>query len=279
MGKEKLVEFLNKKLKDAKEKLEEISKEIAFINVAIEAVKEKKTKKSSPKAAMEEYFSYHFCPDQYVGVIKEFQEKNEKEDKTEVKKYFPIRENIFKDQTENVEKDFSSCNPIMILILESPHADEFDKNGEPIGPAVGETGTNIRTYIQKIFKDTFGSIEQYHLILMNVIPYQCSLGVDTEYFRTSVFKKMWNDKNIGSKLFFENRLKNLRGKLGAENVFIVNACTSMNGFKANIQESIKNITGKYELQLMHPCVNWRTKTNEQKEAVRKFIAQIKAPKK
>ena len=265
--KKDILAFLREKLDDVKKNCGEYSNEIAFINVAIEAVKEKKTKKSSPKAKMEEYFSYHFCPDQYVGVI------------TEVKKYFPIRENIFKDQTENVEKDFSSCNPIMILILESPHADEFYKNGKPIGPAVGETGTNIRTYIQKIFKDTFGSIEQYHLILMNVIPYQCSLGVDTEYFRTSVFKKMWNDKNIGSKLFFENRLKNLRGKLGAENVFIVNACTSMNGFKANIQESIKNITGKYELQLMHPCVNWRTKTNEQIKAVKSYIENIESSKK
>jgi hypothetical protein len=109
----------------------------------------------------------------------------------------------------------------LILVLESPHTDEFDKNGDPIGPANGPTGMNIRKYIC----DIFGNGDQgYYLVLMNAIPFQCSLGVGTEHFRDAVFNAAWNNGAIG-KNFFEDRLKKLLKKLQNKNVVIVNACT------------------------------------------------------
>lgn len=151
------------------------------------------------------------CPDQYVGIV----EKLKPEENFH-------RENIFKGDTKNIEKDFSACEHVIILILESPHTDEFDKNGDPIGPANGPTGRNIREHIAKIFPN----FSDYHLILMNAIPFQCSLGVATEHFRDNVFKAAWDDDKVGAG-FFEDRLKKLLYKLqkNSKNVVIVNACT------------------------------------------------------
>ena len=122
MGKEKLVKFLNKKLKDAKEKLEEISKEIAFINAAVRAIKEKETVEPNLIDGIEKDFSYHLCPDQYVGKIRH---------KDNWQKFYK-RTDIFKDQTSETKITITE-DKILLLILESPHTDEFDKNGEPIG--------------------------------------------------------------------------------------------------------------------------------------------------
>lgn len=220
-GKEKLIEFLNKKLKDAKEKLEEISKEIAFINAAVRAIKEKETVEPNLFDGIEKDFSYHLCPDQYVGKIRH---------KDNWQKFYK-RTDIFKDQTSETKITITE-DKILLLILESPHTDEFDKNGEPIGPANGPTGRNIREYIAEIFPN----FSDYHLILMNAIPFQCSLGVATEHFRDNVFKAAWDDDKVGAG-FFEDRLKKLLYKLqkNSKNVVVVNACT---GAKGNSREPL-----------------------------------------
>lgn len=195
------------------------------------------------------YFSGQMCPDQHVCKIENIQND-----------YFDLekRKNIFTDGTSTViENNIPDAENIFLLILESPHRDEFyakdvkDKNGtiihhkgEPIGPANGPTGTNIREHIAEIFPD----FSNYHLVLMNAIPFQCSLGVIPEHFRDDVFNVAWNDENIGAR-FFEKRLKNLLDKLEKKNVVIVNACTKdnkdnskkKNGRKNNVTEIIKNL--------------------------------------
>lgn len=232
--KEKLVKFLNKKLKDAKEKLEEISKEIAFINAAVRAIKEKETVEPNLIDGIEKDFSYHLCPDQYVGKIRH---------KDNWQKFYK-RTDIFKDQTSETKITITE-DKILLLILESPHTDEFDKNGEPIGPANGPTGRNIREHIAEIFPN----FSDYHLILMNAIPFQCSLGVGTEHFRDAVFNAAWNNGANG-KNFFEDRLENLLEKLQNKNVVIVNACTKDNddkkqsGRKTNVTNVIKELKTK-----------------------------------
>ena len=193
-----------------------------------------------------EYYSYYLCPDQYVGLIKDF-----KEDDKKTKDDFPVRYNI--GVVEN----------ILILILESPHRDEFyaeavkDENGtvihhkgDPIGPANGPTGRNIRKHIAEIFPN----FSNYHLILMNAIPFQCSLGLDlnnnkpNQKTRDEVFKAAWDNDAIG-KEFFEGRLRVLLDKLpkNSKNVVIVNACTKDNddkkqsGRKTNVTNVIKEL--------------------------------------
>lgn len=175
------------------------------------------------------------CPDQYVGTIKDIQTD-----------YFSKRTPIFNDgEFSVIEKNIPKAENILILILESPHKDEFYKEdvkdktgtvihhkGAPIGPANGTTGCNIREHIAKIFPN----FSDYHLILMNAIPFQCSLGVATEHFRDSVFNAAWNTDATG-KDFFEDRLKKLLDQLQekSKNVVIVNACT---GAKSNPNEPL-----------------------------------------
>lgn len=168
-----------------------------------------------------DYVRTMYCPDQYVGKIR---------DKDNWQKFYK-RTDIFQDQTAKMRTNIPNGN-ILLLILESPHQDEFDKNGEPIGPANGTTGTNIREHIAEIFPN----FSDYHLILMNAIPFQCSLGVATEHFRDNVFKAAWDDDKVGAG-FFEDRLKKLLYKLqkNSKNVVVVNACT---GAKGNSREPL-----------------------------------------
>ena len=152
------------------------------------------------------------CPDQYVGQIKESEDWNEF-----------TRKPVFNDEWEviNIPKD----DKIMIMILESPHKDEF--KGE-IGPAKGPTGRNIRKHINDIFGKKY---EDYHLILMNAIPFQCSLGIESSgSIRDTVFAEAWKNDIIG-RTFFKVRLKKLLDSRNGKNVVVVNACTQ--GSKVN----------------------------------------------
>lgn len=178
-----------------------------------------------------DYVKTMYCPDQYVGKIRH---------KDNWQKFYK-RTDIFKDQTSETKITITE-DKILLLILESPHTDEFDKNGEPIGPANGPTGRNIREHIAEIFPN----FSDYHLILMNAIPFQCSLGVATEHFRDNVFKAAWDNDAIG-KNFFKDRLGKLLEKLKGKNVVIVNACTKDNddkkqsGRKTNVTNVIKKL--------------------------------------
>ena len=176
-----------------------------------------------------EHFSGKLCPDQYICNIEI------------IKNYYfnqNTRKNIFaKDSVTVIEKNIPNAENILILILESPHKDEFDKNGEPLGPANGTTGRSIREHIAKIFPN----FSDYHLILMNAIPFQCSLGFplskkekENLKRRDEVFGAVWGDFG---KNFFKARLKKLLDKLqkNSKNVVIVNACT---GAKDNSREPL-----------------------------------------
>ncbi len=114
------------------------------------------------------------CPDQYVGILG------------------GVRGKDFR------ERRSASCRPpnrpCVILILESPHTDEFV--GEP-APAKGKTGKLIRDHIETM--QCFQRYLDYGLILMNAVPYQCSIGYPTSWFRDAIFRKAWGSE--GSELF------------------------------------------------------------------------------
>lgn len=219
-----------------------------------------------------DFFSGKFCPDQYVGKIADFKAKED----------FPVRVNIFAGQTADVCMDFSSYDQIMILVLESPHiAEYFEQTAKnqynckcshppcpAMGKIIGDAGANIRKYILEIFGDHY---EDYHLILMNAVPFQCSLGflLDPKKYKDNctrrdyVFKKAWEDNEIGCE-FFKTRFENLLAKLKNRRVIIVNACTA--GDKKDMVQTL--IDAEFGIiQLYHPSYNWNTKTGVQKEKV------------
>lgn len=110
-----------------------------------------------------------------------------------------------------------------VLIMESPHKDEFDKHNQFLGPAVGDTGENISSHLAQLIQNILAlNIEvagDYDLILMNAVTFQCSLGFSTDYFRDLIFIGLWFD---GGKEHFQNRI---RGLNLTPNDIVLNCCT------------------------------------------------------
>ena len=97
--------------------------------------------------------------------------------------------------------------PLFIIILESPHIDEFNTNGIAVGPAQGSTGRNIRSLLIQLLQSQTAHLQRiYRLMLVEAIPYQCSNNT-SPIDRTNtnrLFKKMW--RSYGGKIDFENRI-------------------------------------------------------------------------
>lgn len=225
-----------------------------------------------------EYFSDKLCPDQYICTI-----ENVKNDYFDTAK----RKNIFDQETLGVYKDnIPDAENIFVTILESSHISEhFEqlskyKHGEmrenpspAIGKYSGDTGSNIVKYIAEIFPN----LSNYHLILMNAIPFQCSLGAATQHFRYDVFQNAWADKHIGAE-FCKKRLTDFLNALSSKNIVIVNACTK--GYNAAkdsdqrpflwhlVQNSIETLTLDEEktiryFRINHPSSWARNKKNRE----------------
>jgi hypothetical protein len=132
-------------------------------------------------------------------------------------------------------------------------------SGEP-GPAKGTTGALIRTHIRSI--NGLQDCLDFGLILMNAIPFQCSLGYSTSCFRDCVFRKVWNS---GAKEIFVRRL-NLYFREGDK---VVNCCTKgcpSNGeleLRALVQGAIQEAYPNVEpMRRTHPS-SWWSQRNRQ----------------
>lgn len=236
---ENVLAFLQGQLDDAKVKYGEDSKQVIFVNCAIAGIKASKNDGFDIEIG---HFSYEFCPDQYVG-------------KVCLKKEQWDRKPIFNDAgTLSIP---GNSIGVVIFVLESPHKYEFDKKTHaPIGPAEGKTGSSLAEMSRVL---DFYPYRNYELILMNVIPFQCSLGVNPEKFRDEVFAEVWDEKNQKIKIgesFFEKRLRSLLKALNEKNVVIVNACTAGRERQKKVQKNIERVTGDNVkvtlLQTSHP---------------------------
>ncbi len=190
------------------------------------------------------YFSDQCVPDQLVGQVT-----------------FNGNQYIFKNCCLDINNKLNFCretitnkkkkNHVIIMILESPHKHEFDKNTHtPIGPANGTTGRNIRKKINECICnfisnskntnliDCFKMGEEFDLILMNAIQFQTSLGHSTKrrsskkIVRDDVFKGMWKH---GGKEDFLKRLKKYMN-LYDQGGLILNLCTDI---KINTNDNFK----------------------------------------
>lgn len=108
----------------------------------------------------------------------------------------------------------------IIVVLESPHIDEFDVFGNPIAPLIND-GLFKSKFFSKlpngILQKANGSV--YQVIFVNAIQLQCSLGVPTAYYRDYVFLYYWERLHKD----FEERLKSLISICNIE--LIINCCT------------------------------------------------------
>lgn len=102
----------------------------------------------------------------------------------------------------------------VVIILESPHTAEYD--GEFVSPALGTTGKNLQKHFSDIFRSIYNK-DDYRIILMNSIQYQCSLGVNTHKYRDNMWLKLWFKENLR-----KNFIKRL---ISYEPDIIFNFCT------------------------------------------------------
>ena len=118
----------------------------------------------------------------------------------------------------------------LVIILESPHKDEYLNNciDDPGEPAAGVTGSRIGNHLLDIIglcPDLLCNLSdgETRVILCNPIQFQTSLvavinAPNWRIVRDAVWKKLWNIQEI--KNDFEERLE------GHEPDYIINACTS-----------------------------------------------------
>lgn len=133
------------------------------------------------------------CPDQYIGVMRELRQD--------------------KRINKRIDINRRPSEKCLIIILESPHINEF---GDTPCPANGKTGKNIANFIHEV-KD-LSNYDDFGIILINAVQFQCSLGLKTDLFRDQIFCSVWNDFGKGN---FQKRLKSIISK---EDI-IVNCCT------------------------------------------------------
>jgi len=171
------------------------------------------------------------CPDQYLGSLAGILEKSD----------FSVR----------IPAALRPTQPCLIMILESPHIDEF--NGA-LGPAKGFTGEMIRQHLRQSI--SLPNLEDFGLILVNAVQYQCSLGVSTERYRDSIFRAAWD---AGGRLNFGERIK----QLVRTGDVVVNCCTKGNDFAINtplrslVETEVRRVLpGIRSIRRMHPA-SWR----------------------
>ena len=139
------------------------------------------------------------------------------------------------------------CESILgkiILILESPHIDEY-KTLDNIAPAKGKTGRNLNNglinflvltdYHKNCFKPGL-----YEVVIMNAVQYQTSLGLATDEYRTFVFQLAWF---LFAREDFIKRLGNHLSNF-EENSLVFNACTKGNSLKVN---QARKLAGRFRL--------------------------------
>lgn len=146
------------------------------------------------------------CPDQYVGLLSQV-----------------IEQPSFPSHAVATSKFRPPC---LILVLESPHIQEFI--GIP-GPARGHTGAMIRQHLQAAIK--ISDPMNVGLILINAIQYQCSLGDITSY-RDKIFRAARN--SCGQKDFTHRLLATYRA-----GDILMNCCTK--GNDSNTHGPLRNL--------------------------------------
>ncbi len=131
------------------------------------------------------------CPDNYVGT---FTKKNNGEIKSDLwftKQARTNHQDKISLTSERLNLIKQSGKPVMLVILESPHAEEFNQTYEiSPSPALGVTGDMMSKHFIDIISP-YVEDDTYHVILVNAIQYQCSLGVDTNIYRDRIWLNLW----------------------------------------------------------------------------------------
>lgn len=158
---------------------------------------------------------------------------------------------------ERIDAEKRSDSPCVVLILESPHVDEFPEDGGRIGPALGKTGSLIGRYLGEILLATHlrdHAMECKGILLVNAVQYQCSLGESRKQgggkTRDRVFSETWAH---GGRDDFSARLKSILH----EGDLVINSCTTGNlrtPLWISVEEVVREVRNgrPSDLRLYHP---------------------------
>lgn len=184
------------------------------------------------------------CPDQFLGLIS---------------KHADGWENVARLSIEDKPKDL----PCVLLILESPHKDEYD--GASPKPANGPTGCNIAKHLLNV--NGLSQYSDHGLVLINAVQYQCSRGKPPKDHRDACFRHIWEN---GGRADFIDRLKAIQSP---GDVF-VNACTRgtrekplNEQLRCLVHSAVLEIAGLLDAEPYrrnHPA-SWRRKKNRDYE--------------
>jgi hypothetical protein len=150
------------------------------------------------------------CPDQFLGLVRELTTLHS-----------------FSKRVPAHQRPDHAC---VLLVLESPHVEEFI--GEP-GPAKGATGEMIRQYLPTVLG--LPNIQDHGLLLVNAIQHQCSLGTNTKVYRDRIFRAVWTN---GGESDFRNRI----ASWFRSGDVLVNCCTK--GNDAEVFGPLRNLVEK-----------------------------------
>lgn len=164
----------------------------------------------------------------------------------------------------------------IIIILESPHKDEFDVNGNGKEPLVNRKGFE-NNFVDAINNSNILNIQlqnntEYNVILMNAIQYQCSLNETTLNFRDFVFLYYWCKKHRN----FKRRLKRYIQKLNV--CAIVNCCTQgehyfNDDFEYKIRKGKKHKTELCDFKYLNK-IGMKTTGNSLQNLVEQSILKV-----
>lgn len=209
-------------------------------------------------AEVKEYV-FQLCPDQIVASLKKCKKKLKWSKKMIIKNYNePTTPYPRTDIEEGLKK--ISNNNIIILILESPHTDEFAEN-KINGPAFGQTGKNINNYLVKTLNKK-SRLKNYILpeektckiIIVNAIQYACSCGINLDVLKDSMLKNVWEHDEV--KEDFRNRIEIIK-KASTKKLVVINCCTKP--IKESVGNEIKKVFNENIYEAPHPAYWSRTK--------------------
>ena len=165
------------------------------------------------------YTSYRKCPDNYVGMLS-IRGENwfiQKGARYENKRLVLRKRNTKKEK--------------IVIILESPHRDEFMLN--LTAPALGATGEKIHRYLYNLlYNYNLLNSRETEIYIVNAIQFQCSLGFETSKYRDKIFKELWAQNGVKASLI--RRIKRIAPTI------IINAITKIKKGNTTIKEELSN---------------------------------------
>lgn len=207
-------------------------------------------------------FSPSICPDQHVGSMTLINGN------WQLSNSLILSRNTPGANPYNIDYGTKANGDYILLILESPHIDEFESATRlPFGPACGKksgsAGYDIDFWIDNVFMNSpkFRSglhKDSYQLILMNSVQFQASCGTSPllKKLRDSNWVTMWQN---GFSKDLINRIRWYSTSNENGEVIVVNLCTFGNvGLHYYVNSELRN-NGISFYEGFHPAFNWLQK--------------------